>query len=124
MKGSGVVLRRAGLLNKVPGVAEPSENNSPPGPGGVSNDETQMLHATLRRRDSVVIGRGTECDVLIKDPKASRKHCQLTRKEDGFLLEDLSSKNGTYVNGVRITEPVILKQNETFKIGETIFYLS
>jgi pSer/pThr/pTyr-binding forkhead associated (FHA) protein len=90
----------------------------------VSNDETQMLHATLRRRDSVVIGRGTECDVLIKDPKASRKHCQLTRKEDGFLLEDLSSKNGTYVNGVRITEPVILKQNETFKIGETIFYLS
>jgi pSer/pThr/pTyr-binding forkhead associated (FHA) protein len=86
--------------------------------------ENNALQATLRRRDSVVIGRGTECDVVIKDPKASRRHCQLTRKEAGFLLEDLGSKNGTYVNGSRITSPIVLKPNETFKIGETMFYLA
>ena len=91
----------------------------------IAAEENNALQATLRRRDSVVIGRGTECDVVIRDGKASRRHCQLTRKEGGaFLLEDLGSKNGTYVNGARITEPVVLKQNETFKIGETIFYLT
>jgi len=103
-------------------VAENSEENARQ-PGAESNDDTNLL-SRLRRRNSVVIGRGSECDVAIKDAKASRRHCQLTRKENGFLLEDLGSKNGTYVNGRRITEPVVLKHNETFKIGETIFYLS
>lgn len=61
---------------------------------------------------------------MVQDAKASRKHCQLTRQGDGFLLTDLDSKNGTYVNGQRITEPVLLRSKETFKIGDTIFYLA
>jgi pSer/pThr/pTyr-binding forkhead associated (FHA) protein len=107
-------------------VAEKSDNKSQGKPEAESNAsaDSHSLLDTLRRRDCVVIGRGTECDVVIKDPKASRRHCQLTRKGQGFLLEDLGSKNGTYVNGERIKEAVILKPNETFKIGETMFYLT
>jgi pSer/pThr/pTyr-binding forkhead associated (FHA) protein len=82
-----------------------------------------LLEANLQRRESVVIGRGTECDVVIQDLKASRRHCQLSRKEDGFLLEDLGSRNGTFVNGQRIAAPVLLKANHTFQIGDTMFYL-
>lgn len=85
--------------------------------------ESKLIETSLQKRDSVVIGRGTECDVVIKDLKASRKHCQLTRKTDGFLLEDLGSRNGTLVNGNKITEPVLLKANQTFQIGDTMFYL-
>lgn len=71
-----------------------------------------------------MIGRGVECDVVIKDAKASRKHCRLVRKEEGFVLEDLGSKNGTYVDGKRISEKIAMKPQQTFKIGDTIFYLS
>jgi len=71
-----------------------------------------------------VIGRGVECDVVIKDSKASRKHCRLVRKDDGFLLEDLGSKNGTFVDGKRISGQIALQPQHTFKIGDTIFYLS
>ena len=88
-----------------------------------SGPEKQLIETNLQRRDSVVIGRGTECDVVIHDLKASRRHCQLTRSSDGFLLEDLGSRNGTFVNGVKITEPVLLKANHTFQIGDTMFYL-
>jgi pSer/pThr/pTyr-binding forkhead associated (FHA) protein len=65
-----------------------------------------------------------ECDVVVKDTKASRKHCRLTRKANGFVLEDLGSSNGTYYNGQKITAPVELGHNQSFKIGDTIFYLA
>lgn len=90
----------------------------------VSEGANPLVETNLQPRETVVIGRGTECDVVIKDVKASRRHCQLTRKEDGFVLEDLGSRNGTYVNGERIAAPVLLKTSQTFKIGDTIFYLT
>lgn len=93
-------------------------------PGGSTADEPTLLESLLQRRDSIVIGRGTDCDLVIKDAKASRRHCQLTRSEGGFRLEDLGSKNGTYVNGERIGAAVQLKPSSTFKIGDTMFYLS
>ena len=83
----------------------------------------KLIETSLQKRDAVVIGRGIDCDVVIQDLKASRRHCQLTRKEDGFLLEDLGSRNGTLVNGAKITGPLLLKVNQTFQIGDTMFYL-
>ena len=89
-----------------------------------SGAPAKLIETSLQKRDSVVIGRGSECDVVIQDMKASRQHCKLSRREDGFLLEDLGSRNGTLVNGQKISEPVLLKANHTFQIGDTMFYLS
>jgi len=85
--------------------------------------EPKLIETSLQKRDKVVIGRGIDCDVVIQDLKASRRHCQLTRQECGFLLEDLGSRNGTLINGVKIAEPVLLKANQTFQVGDTMFYL-
>lgn len=87
-------------------------------------EQGQQLAADLRRRDTIVIGRGLDCDVVINDAKASRRHCRLTRGEKAFVLEDLGSRNGTYVDGERITAPVTLKPSQTFKIGDTVFFLA
>ncbi|MGV3774645.1 MAG: FHA domain-containing protein [Verrucomicrobiales bacterium] len=84
----------------------------------------QTIEQSLKGQNTVVIGRGKDCDVVIEDIKASGKHCKLTRQKDAFLLEDLASKNGTYVYGSRISTLVILKKNQTFKIGDTVFYLA
>ena len=85
--------------------------------------EFKLFETSLQKRDAVVIGRAKDCDVVIQDLRASRRHCQLTRKSDGFLLEDLGSRNGTLVNGSKITQPILLKANQTFQIGDTMFYL-
>jgi pSer/pThr/pTyr-binding forkhead associated (FHA) protein len=89
-----------------------------------SGSPEQLVETSLQKRDSIVIGRGSECDVVIHDMKASRQHCKLSRQDTGFLLEDLGSRNGTLVNGQRITQPVLLTANHTFQIGDTMFYLT
>jgi pSer/pThr/pTyr-binding forkhead associated (FHA) protein len=89
-----------------------------------SGSPEKLVETSLHKRDSIVIGRGSECDVVIQDMKASRQHCKLSRQQTGFLLEDLGSRNGTLVNGQKITQPVLLKANHTFQIGDTMFYLT
>ena len=84
----------------------------------------QGAAAILAHRKEVVIGRDADCDLVVADTKASRKHCKLTRHENEILLEDLGSKNGTFVGGQRITSPVTLQLNQSFKVGDTVFYLA
>ena len=106
-----------GVADQIPKSQVPSALKVSEGP------QAKLIETSLQKRDSVVIGRGTDCDVVIQVLKASRRHCQLTRREDGFLLEDLGSRNGTLVNGSKITAPILLKVNQTFQIGDTMFYL-
>jgi hypothetical protein len=105
-------------------AGKPATNQAPKALKFAAGEEGKAFETSLQRRNSVVIGRAPDCDVVIQDLKASRQHCRLTRNQDGFLLEDLGSKNGTYVDGQKITEPVFLKTNHTFKVGDTIFYLA
>jgi pSer/pThr/pTyr-binding forkhead associated (FHA) protein len=86
--------------------------------------EDTPVETRFGRKQEIVIGRDFDCDVVIKDQKASRKHCRLLRKAEGFVLEDLGSKNGTFFEGKKIAGPVTLRAEQAFKIGDTIFYLS
>ncbi|HQR35807.1 MAG TPA: sigma 54-interacting transcriptional regulator [Blastocatellia bacterium] len=69
----------------------------------------------------IAIGRreSNSIDVIdVKDRLVSRNHCKLVRVDDQFLLRDLGSRNGTYVNGLPIKE-VLLEHKAEIKIGET-----
>ncbi len=50
----------------------------------------------------VYIGRGEDCKVRVPLPSVSRKHCELLIDDEEFTVKDLSSSNGTYVNGERV----------------------
>ena len=69
---------------------------------------------------SWVIGSGSDCDVVVDSPLASARHCQLTQTPDGFLLDDLGSTNGTYVNGLRIASPTRVTPGEPITLGRTV----
>lgn len=91
--------------------------------GSPEGKPPQML-ATLERRDTIVIGRDVTCDLVVDDTRASRRHCRLTRSPEGFVLEDLGSRNGTLVEGRPIQGPVVLKANQVFRVGGTVFFLA
>ena len=53
-------------------------------------------------RSEFVVGRGEDCEVVLPDRQVSRRHFRIVRDDDGYSVEDLGSKNGTYVNGAAV----------------------
>jgi pSer/pThr/pTyr-binding forkhead associated (FHA) protein len=77
---------------------------------------------TERDLDSspVTIGRAPENDlVLDADEFASVEHARVEPRRDGVWLEDLGSTNGTFVNGVKLTQPRKLSSGDVIRVGET-----
>jgi hypothetical protein len=70
---------------------------------------------------SFTIGRTQDCDLRISDMSVSRRHAQLARAEDGWLLSDIGSHNGTRINGWLVREPVPLRPGDTVQFGSATF---
>jgi predicted component of type VI protein secretion system len=70
--------------------------------------------------DQLTIGRDSSNQVAINDAEISRKHARLTFQGGKFVLEDLGSTNGTFVNGQRLAGPVVLKPGDVVSLGEQI----
>ncbi len=68
------------------------------------------------------IGRTPENQIRIYKPAVSRRHAQITETATGWLLRDLSSENGTYVNGQRVTER-LLTDGDRVQFGTSRFVL-
>lgn len=66
----------------------------------------------------LTIGRGDDNDIVLNEPQVSRRHALLKNTDDGVILEDLSSANGTFVNGQRVTRVKITEQ-DTITFGTT-----
>ena len=64
--------------------------------------------------------------MIIQDRQVSRFHARLTATEDGVILEDLGSKNGTYHNNARLEEPILLQDGDLIQIAmiQNFVYLS
>lgn len=54
-------------------------------------------------KDTIIIGRSSECDFCVPVDDLSRKHCQITIKGEYFFITDLGSKNGVTVDGILLT---------------------
>jgi pSer/pThr/pTyr-binding forkhead associated (FHA) protein len=77
---------------------------------------------TERDLDSspVTIGRAAENDLALDaDEFASVEHARIEPRRDGVWLEDLGSTNGTFVNGVKLTQPRKLSSGDVIRVGET-----
>jgi Protein of unknown function (DUF3662)/FHA domain len=70
-------------------------------------------------KNLVTIGRLPECDVVLTDAGASRRHAEIRREDGGFVLADLGSTNGTMVNETQISEQA-LEEGDRITIGRTI----
>lgn len=73
--------------------------------------------------DSFTIGRSRDCDLAISDLTVSRVHARLERTADGWLLTDLSSTNGTRVNGWRARGQVPVRGGDVVSFGDVRYAL-
>jgi pSer/pThr/pTyr-binding forkhead associated (FHA) protein len=75
--------------------------------------------------DRLVIGRSPLSDVVLTaDAQVSRTHAVLERIADRWIVRDVGSRNGTYVNGERVREPVRLQAGDELRIGKSVLVLT
>jgi len=66
---------------------------------------------------TIVLGREATCDVMVVDRQISRFHARLTPTSEGVILEDLGSKNGTYLNSALLSAPVVLQDGDVLSVA-------
>jgi hypothetical protein len=74
---------------------------------------------TYRLGPTATIGRAPGCDVTLTDPAVSRRHARILRRDDAWLIQDLGSTNGTFVNDEPVTERA-LEDGDRITIGTSI----
>ncbi|MBL8890991.1 MAG: SpoIIE family protein phosphatase [Planctomycetaceae bacterium] len=67
-------------------------------------------------KEVMTLGRHPDCHIVIEDSSVSRFHSQITFDGDGFYLEDLDSRNGTYLNDARLHQAVPLRDGDRIRI--------
>src|SRR5262249_41962153 len=73
--------------------------------------------------ERAVLGRHPECDIVLDVGAISRQHAQILRVNNQFFVEDLKSRNGTFVNGQLIRGRHLLKDQDRVKICDLLFAL-
>ena len=74
------------------------------------------------RKPELVIGRDSDCDIVINDRNVSRHHLRITEDSGGLVVTDLGSANGTFVNSSPITSKHI-KHMDLIQIGSVMIVL-
>lgn len=75
-------------------------------------------------KSPLVVGRGSDSDIVLTGPLVSRRHAEFHETEAGIVVIDLDSQNGVLVNGVRITSPTALLIGDRLTIGDNEFVLT
>jgi pSer/pThr/pTyr-binding forkhead associated (FHA) protein len=73
---------------------------------------------------TIVIGRVNDADLLLLDEKISRKHAKISTHGGRIVIEDLASRNGTFVNGVRISTTIELQEGDQIVVGSSTIQLA
>lgn len=73
-------------------------------------------------KDVYTIGREAGNDIMIEDTQISRHHARLTRQGNSYVVEDLGSTNGAFVNGRRVSTPVSLSNGDMLGFADTIVF--
>lgn len=104
-------------------VIRPDQDRTEKPPKAASDQETRQRYTPPRvilrgvsgahfgkvitLRGKTVIGRGSDCDIVLNEPEMSRRHALIENTAEGLFLRDLGSANGTFVNGTPVRDTVL-----------------
>ena len=72
----------------------------------------------------ILIGRSVDCDFIMEDATVSSRHARLYYALNQWWFEDLKSTNGSFLDGIRVEEPVVVKENDEIYCGDAIFTIT
>ncbi len=78
---------------------------------------------TFPLSSELTVGRAAGCEITLDDTFASQIHARVFARDGQYLLEDLGSTNGTYLNGQKVTGPAVFSPGDRMQIGNTVMEL-
>lgn len=121
-----------GRLGRKKGKAAPTPTPTPaavPPPPRKRGEQARELsiiegplkgsHMEIAALNEVVLGRSPDCTFVVGDDYASGRHARLFRRGSDWFVEDLDSRNGTFVGGYRIDQPEAVNVGSDIKVGRT-----
>jgi DNA-binding winged helix-turn-helix (wHTH) protein len=117
--------RKPGFIRTVHGFGyaftkPASDSAARPGPTRIGPRVIWERRSVPLQPGANVLGRDDEAEVRIDAPSVSRRHALIVVKDGQSVLEDLGSKNGTYVREERISSPAVLADGDTFRLGRLL----
>lgn len=85
-----------------------------------TSKENSPLIIPLERKETL-IGRSKGCNLILQAPSVSRKHSIIIILADSVYLKDLGSRNGSYINGVKVENEALLRSNDIIRLGAMEF---
>jgi pSer/pThr/pTyr-binding forkhead associated (FHA) protein len=127
-------LQNTGLIERVTDTDDTAPNQKlrpPVAPAPVTKNtaETPHMVATLTADDGTMhplledeasIGRLPANDIALRDGSVSAHHARVVRTPEGFQIEDVGSRNGTYINSEKLTEKRLLADGDLVRLGKII----
>lgn len=83
-------------------------------------DESGRRVTTVPLDGTLQIGRGPACDIRPDDRYLSQAHARISRQGEGWVVEDLGSTNGTFLNERKVTVPSPISVGDRIRVGKTI----
>jgi pSer/pThr/pTyr-binding forkhead associated (FHA) protein len=112
-----------------PATAAPAQQQAAASGGPTLSSTEAPLVATLTADDGTMhplleetstIGRTAANAIALRDPSVSAKHAHVIRSAEGFTIEDIGSRNGTYVNSEKLSEKRLLVEGDLVRLGKII----
>ena len=108
------------MIYKTPAPPVPSEPEAEPEPEPPRPSYTLTIGSKRQEvsAERAVLGRSRDCDVRLSDLNVSRRHAEIREQDDGWILVDLGSTNGTLLNGRKVDREQ-LSDGDTITVGST-----
>jgi hypothetical protein len=117
-----------------PGAPTAAVNRPAPSPDGgdaTTDNATRLVITSGAKagaefplgRDEITIGRSSDSAIIIRDDYTSTHHARIMLWNGRWMIQDLDSTNGTFLNGSRVTVPMPIPLGATVKVGATTFEL-
>ena len=124
--GSAPEVVSAPVGNTAPFAGSPTLVSEPTGSTAtklviIEGEKTGQM-VRLERRE-ITLGRSPDSDLIVDDEYASTHHAKLILINNDWLIQDLNSTNGTYLDGSRVGTPAVVKLNTPVRVGKTVFEL-
>jgi pSer/pThr/pTyr-binding forkhead associated (FHA) protein len=116
-------LASAGIAGSVASLGIEDGNVFEPTQISVLTGRTAGTAIQIEGKRELLIGRSTGCDMVLSDEFASNTHAKLVLVGEDWVLQDLSSTNGTFLEGKKVTTPQTIRAGMTIRIGTTNFEL-